>query len=226
MQEIKPHFIKRDAAVIGKEYASLLVSLKSRFRRLQIKAAVKVNATLLEFYWSMGRDISRLYSEVKWGSAFFDSLSLDLKAEFPNQIGLSAANLRYTKRWYEFYNQSDIILHQVGEEFEMPLEFGEVPWRHHVQIFTHSKSVAEALFYIEKTIQGGWSRSQLEAEMASDLYAREGQAITNFDQKLPTPHSGLAKAILKSPYDFGFIDTKVQTERQLEDALISNITRT
>lgn len=226
MQENKPHFMKRDLTVAGKEYASLLANIKSRFRTLQIKAAVKVNTALLEFYWSLGHDISRLHSESKWGSAFFDSLSLDLKEEFPGQSGLSAANLRYSKRWYEFYSQSDIILHQVGEEFEMPLDFGEVPWRHHIQIFTHAKSVVEALFYIEQTIKGGWSRSQLEVEMANDLYARAAQADSNFDTKLPTPHSGLAKAILKSPYDFGFIDTAIHSERQLEDALINNISRT
>lgn len=226
MQENKPHFMKRDLTVAGKEYASLLANIKSRFRTLQIKAAVKVNTALLEFYWSLGHDISRLHSESKWGSAFFDSLSLDLKEEFPGQSGLSAANLRYSKRWYEFYSQSDIILHQVGEEFEMPIEFGKVPWRHHVYIFTHSQSVAEALFYIEKTIQGGWSRSHLELEMGNNLYARVKKADTNFDDKLPMPHSDLAKAILKSPYDFGFIDTAIHTERQLEDALTHNITRT
>lgn len=145
---------------------------------------------------------------------------------FPACKGFSATNLKYIKRWYEFYNQDDIIRHQVGDEFEIPLEFGKVPWRHHIEIFTHSKSVAEALFYIEKTIQGGWSRSQLEVEMNNNLYKREGQAVTNFDEKLPIPHNSLAKAILKSPYDFGFIDSKIHSERQLEDALISNISRT
>lgn len=229
----KPAFVKRDSIVGGKEYAQLLGRLKERFRRSQIKAAVKVNTEMLEFYWTMGREISQLYQSAKWGTAFFDCLSLDLKTEFPNQTGFSSANIRYTKRWYEFYNQQDIILHQLGEEIrqqavdelEMPVEFGQVPWKHHVYIFTHSKSVAEALFYIDKTIANGWSRADLEAEMDDDLYSKEGKAITNFDEKLPAPYSGLAKAILKSPYDFGFVDKKITSERQLEDALAGDITR-
>ena len=102
----KPAFVKRDAIVYGKEYADLLKSLKDRFRRSQIKAAVKVNTEMLEFYWTMGRDISRLYKSAKYGSAFFDCLSLDLKAEFPEQTGFSTTNIKYTKRWYEFYNQN------------------------------------------------------------------------------------------------------------------------
>lgn len=229
----KPAFVKRDSIVGGKEYAQLLGRLKERFRRSQIKAAVKVNTEMLEFYWTMGREISQLYQSAKWGTAFFDCLSLDLKTEFPNQTGFSSANIRYTKRWYEFYNQQDIILHQLGkeirqqavDELEMPVEFGQVPWKHHVYIFTHSKSVAEALFYIDKTIANGWSRADLEAEMDDDLYSKEGKAITNFDEKLPAPYSGLAKAILKSPYDFGFVDKKITSERQLEDALAGDITR-
>lgn len=226
MKENKPNFIKRDSSIIEQEYVSMLKSLKSRFRDVQIKAAVKVNTALLEFYWSMGHDISRLHSESRRGSAFFDTLSLDLKAEFPTHAGFSSTNLKYIKRWFEFYNQGDVIRHQAGDEFEMPIEFGEVPWRHHIQIFTHSKSVAEALFYIEGTIKGGWSRSQLEVEMNNDLYEREGKVLTNFDEKLESPHSGLAKAILKSPYYFGFIDSKIQSERQLEEALVHNISRT
>ena len=233
----KPAFVKRDSIVSGEEYAQLLGLLKDRFRRSQIKAAVKVNTEMLEFYWSMGRDISQLYKKARYGTAFFDCLSLDLKAEFPNQTGFSVTNIKYTKRWYEFYNQDNIIRqrlgddleganrHQSGDDFEMPIEFGQVPWKHHVYIFSHCKSIAEALFYVDKTIKNGWSRAELEVEIEDGLYSKQGKAITNFDEKLPAPYSGLAKAILKSPYDFGFVDKKITSEHQLEDALAGDITR-
>lgn len=221
----KPAFVKRDTIIAGKEYAQLLSSLKERFRTSQIKAAVKVNTSLLEFYWEMGRDISKLHEAAKWGSAFFDCLSLDLKTAFPGQSGFSVTNIKYAKRWYEFYNQDDIIRQQVVDEFEMPADFGIIPWGHHIAIFTRCKSVNEALFYIEETIRNSWSRAILDSEIDNDLYARRGKAITNFDEKLPAPYSGLAKAILKSPYDFGFIDKKVTTEKQLEEELATNITR-
>lgn len=239
-ENITPAFVRRDSIVSGKEYAQLLVALKERFRKSQIKAAVKVNTTMLEFYWEMGREVSRLYENAKYGSAFFDCLSLDLKTEFPGQSGFSAANIRYAYRWYKFYNQSNTNLQQlvedlygpenvnrqqVVEDYEMPVEFGQIPWGQHIHIFTHSKSVAEALFYVDKTIENGWSRAELESEMDNDLYGKRGKAITNFDDKLPNPFSGLAKEILKSPYDFGFIDKKITNEKQLEDELAGNITR-
>ncbi len=233
MTQSKPRFVKRDMIVGGPEYIRLLHSLKERFRRSQIKAAVKVNVSMLEFYWDMGRDICRLHAMSQWGSAFFDCLSLDLKAEFPEHTGFSVTNLKYIKRWYEFYNQEDInrqqpidgMRHQLGDALEMPVDFGMVPWKHHVCIFSHCKSVPEALFYIGKTIQNGWSRSELANEIDANLYGKQGNAVTNFEEKLPAPYSGLAKAILKSPYNFGFIDKKITSEQQLEDELAGNITR-
>lgn len=239
-EDNKPAFVKRNSIVTGKEYSQLLGALKDRFRKSQIKAAVKVNTTMLEFYWEMGRDVARLYENAKYGSAFFDCLSLDLKTEFPGQTGFSAANIRYAYRWYTFYNQANTNLqrvvedfnedknsnlHQVGEDFEMPADFGLIPWGQHIDIFTKSKSVEEALFYIEETIKNSWSRPELNAEIDDDLYGKHGKAITNFDDKLPAPYSGLAKDILKSPYDFGFIDKKIVNEKQFEDELASNITR-
>lgn len=173
----------------------------------------------------MGRDISTLHEAAKWGTAFFDCLSLDLKTAFPGQTGFSVTNIKYAKRWYEFYNQSDVIRQRVVDEFDMPADFGMVPWGHHIDIFTRSKSVEEALFYIEETIRNDWSRPELDAKIDDNLYGKRGHALTNFDEKLPAPYSGLAKAILKSPYDFGFIDKKITTEKQLEDELAANITR-
>lgn len=146
----KAAFVKRDTVIAGKEYALLLTTLKERFRKSQIKAAVKVNASMLEYYWHMGRDISRLHEAAKWGSAFFDCLSLDLKTAFPGQTGFSVTNIKYAKRWYEFYIQSDVIRQRVVDEFEMPADFGRIPWGHHIDIFTHSNSVEEALFILMK----------------------------------------------------------------------------
>lgn len=220
-----PAFVKRNTIIAGKDYARLLSSLKDRFRRSRIKAAVKINTSMLEYYWYMGKNISKLHEAAKWGSAFFDCLSLDLKAAFPGQSGFSVTNIKYTKRWYEFYNQDDTIRQQLVDESGMPSDFGMIPWGHHVEIFTRSKSVKEALFYIEATIRNNWSRTELSAEIDDNLYGKQGHAITNFDEKLPLPYSGLAKAILTSPYDFRFIDKKIITEKQLEDELAANITR-
>lgn len=237
---ITPRFVTRDANLAGKEYLGFVKSLIERYKQSQIKAAVKINTAMLEYYWALGRDIVRLHADAKWGSAFFDSLSLDLKAAFPGETGFSSRNIRYAYKWYLFYTQSNEILHQVGAEFqnpaienlqqpiadlEMPIDFGMVPWRHHIEIFTHVKSVTEALFYIDETIKAGWSRSQLEVAIEHNLYAAKKGVVTNFDEQLPATQSGLAKSILKSPYKLGFLPVgSDRTEKILEDELAKNIT--
>lgn len=237
----KPRFIKRDIVIADRDYSRWIAVLKERYRQAQLRAAVKVSAELLEFYWQLGRDIAAMKMESRWGSAFFDCLSLDLKAEFPGQMGFSSRNLRYAFRWYLFYSQSDIdsqdlsvdtrklfgeVLHQPGAKMDMPVDFAWVPWRHHVEIITHCKTLDEAVFYMERTIENSWSRRQLEDNMRSDLYARVGHAITNFQKSLPASQGKLAQEIIKSPYNFEFLEMKAgYDERQLEDALCKNITR-
>jgi hypothetical protein len=51
-----------------KEYVEWLADLKHRYSQSQIKAAIRVNSTMLEFYWSLGRDILQKQAESKWAA--------------------------------------------------------------------------------------------------------------------------------------------------------------
>ncbi len=153
-------------------------------------------------------------------------LSLDLRATFPEQAGFSHTNLKYIKRWYTFYSQEDTIGQQPVDQFGFPPQFGQIPWGHHICILTNSKTVEEALFYMNKTIEGNWSRRMLEDNMEADLYGRQAKAVTNFGQHLPTAQSKLAEELLKDPYNLDFLSLKEgYDERELENALAQNITR-
>lgn len=209
---------------ISKEYGQWLAEIKKQIRRSQIKAAVKVNTELLKLYWNLGKEISEKQMDTAWGSRFFDALSRDLKAEFPDMRGFSPTNLKYCKRFYLFYIQSDIIRHQVGDELTLPIF--SIPWRHHIEIMTKCHSVDEALFYVDKTLENGWSRAVLMNFLDTQLYAAQGKAITNFSKYLPEPMSDLAQQTLKDPYNFDFLTMRENyNERELEDALTKNITR-
>lgn len=112
------------------------------------------------------------------------------------------------------------------EGVPFPAIFAYVPWRHHVEIVTKSQSIDEALFYIQRTIDRGWSRSALMNCMKADLYHTEGKAITNFAAQLPSPQSELAQAITKDTYDFGFLTLKDgYQEETLEIELERHLTR-
>ena len=128
-----PLIMKENTLTIQDEnYKSWLKDIKTYIRSQQIKAAVKVNVELLKVYWRLGSDISVHKTDAQWGSGFYESLSRDLKAEFPDMKGFSVTNLKYCKRFYELYNQSDIIRHQVGDELDVPIF--SIPWRHHTEI--------------------------------------------------------------------------------------------
>lgn len=260
----EPTFVYCDKPITDKVYVEWLSELKQRFQQSQIKAAVRVNTAMLEFYWGLGRDIVALKAESKWGSGFFNQLSLDMRAMFPEETGFSSANLRYMKRWYEFYYQQVIkgqqvvdqivqqtaeelfqrpveelsfysdkilkdspfsILQRPIEELKMPEMFGRIPWGQHIEIFTKCKSLEEALFYINKTIENNWSRPSLETQITFGLYYKQGSAITNFDRTLPPPQSQLAKELLKDEYNLSFISAEaVKEEKDLENALAKNVT--
>lgn len=69
---------ERGEGVSDRAYLEWIADLKRRYRRTQIKAAVAVNSAMLEFYWTLGRDISGKYPGKRRNVGFFDNLSKDL----------------------------------------------------------------------------------------------------------------------------------------------------
>lgn len=103
----------------------------------------------------------------------------------------------------------------------------QIPWGHHVLIINKCKGdVAKALFYVRKTVENGWSRNVLAIEIDSDLYSRQGKAVTNFALTMPDPDSDLAQQLTKDPYIFdvqGLAEKYRETE--LTKAMCDNIVK-
>lgn len=239
MRAETPSFVYRDGMTANIEYVEWLSEVKARFRRSQIKASVRVNTSMLEFYWSVGRDLVALRAEERWGAGVVKQFALDMRQTFPDETGFSHTNVKYMKQWYSFYydrftkshqNGGQMRMagksHQVGGQLEMPEKFGVIPWKHHVYIVSKSKTLEEAFFYINKVATEGWSRALLVHQVDAHLYEEQGSAITNFDQTLPATQSDAAQALLKKEYDLNFITVEeVKKEKDLENALAKNITQ-
>jgi len=86
------------------EYKKWLEELSKLYKNSQIKAAISVNKEMLIFYWTLGKDIVKLKAESKWGSGFYENLSLDLQKIIPNTKGFSVTNLKYMKKFYSLYS--------------------------------------------------------------------------------------------------------------------------
>lgn len=104
-------------AIVDPEYKKWISNIEKRFRQQQIKAAVQVNSSKIEFYWSIGRDICEMHVEDRWGESVIKQLSEDLRLAIDEAKGLTPGNLYYCKRFYLLYNQLFEKVPQVGEIF-------------------------------------------------------------------------------------------------------------
>ena len=219
-------------------YSGWLKELKQRYLSQRLKASISVNTALLEFYWSLGQDIEARQYANTYGSGFYKNLSKDLQRELPNSKGFSPTNLKYMLYFYRLYSpflenhlrgvEESAIQNrpQAADDFKETILFA-IPWDHHRRIIDHSKDNADkAIFFVKKTLANNWSRDMLLNWLDTDLYEREGKAITNFKTTLPIVQGDLAQQITKDPYNFDFLAMREEyDERDLEDALVTNVTK-
>ena len=229
--------MKNGLCIIDKEYSQWVEELSVRYRRSQVKAAIKVNSEMLRYYWELGRDIEEMHVEERWGDGVIRNLSIDLQHQNPNATGLSRTNIYYAKSFYLLYSKYlEIIPQSVGQldNRKFPQTVGKlekilfsIPWGHHrCLIDKYKQEPAKAFFYVQKTIEEGWSRETLLHFIATDLYEREGKALTNVTRTLPTETSELAQELTKDPYNFAFTGmTNKYNEKQFKNSLLNNISQ-
>jgi len=201
---------------LNSEYRLWLTELKSKIRQKQLQAALSVNQTLLELYWDLGKDIIEKQEKSSWGSNFIEQLSTDLRHEFPQINGFSRRNLYAIRQWYLFYSS----------QFEfVPQVVAQIPWGHNRLIIGKIKEVDKAIFYSRATIENGWGRDILEAQITNQYFERKGAALSNFTRTLPESQSDLAKQTIKDPYNFDFLGLEEDAqEREIEHELVHRIT--
>lgn len=204
----QPSFIPPDT------YAEFLSELKDRIQTAQVRAALAVNQELILLYWQIGIDILQRQKTEGWGSKVIESLAKDLKRDFPELRGFSARNIKYMRSFAEAWPEKEFV-HQAG---------AQIPWKHNCVLIEKVKNQKARQWYIRQTIQNGWSRKLLTMQIESDLYQRQGDAVTNFERTLPQPQSDLAQQIVKDPYNFDFLTLrKGALERDLEAGLVGHI---
>ncbi len=200
--------------MIEKSYVTIVEDIKEQIRSAQHKAILNANKEMLILYWNIGKVINE---NSEWGNKFLKNLSTEISNEFPSAKGFSVSNLKNMARFYREY--SDV---EIGQ---MPSV--QIPWSHNLEIL-RVESKEQRLWYINKTIENGWSVNVLAHQIDTNLYSRqiEQKKVSNFPTKLPSPQSELALETMKDPYVFDFIELKEDAqEKDLEEALIKNITK-
>ena len=181
-----------------------------------VSAALAANAELIALYWQIGRDILQRQESAQWGDKVLVRLASDLREAFPDMKGFSSRNLKYMRYFAEHCPRQTI-----GQQAA-----AQLPWFHIVTLLTRLPDVEAREWYARKAITEGWSRATLEVNIRKRLHDRQGQAVTNFDQRLSEAQSQLAHETLKDPYLFDFLGLGDEAhEREIENALVRHITR-
>lgn len=197
------------------KYFSLLDDIKQTLTITRNRVIENTNKELIMMYYNIG---IKLIENNKWGFSFIDNLAKDLKISFPNIKGMSARNLRYMQKFASEFDNDEFLQHHVAK----------LPWSSITTIMDKVSARNIRNWYITETIKNGWSRPVIIHQIESKLYERQAlleNKITNFDDTLPSPENEMAKELIKDPYIFDFITSTNLKELQIEDSLISNITK-
>jgi predicted nuclease of restriction endonuclease-like (RecB) superfamily len=197
-------------------YTAWLAELKTRIHAAQQRATQAVNRELVLLYWQIGRDILERQAKEGWGAKVIERLAHDLRVAFPGMKGFSPRNLKYMRAFAEAWPDSEFVQEVLAQ----------LPWYHQLALLDKLDADEERRWYVAKALEHNWSRNILVMQIEVNACGRAGKAITNFQERLPKPHSDLARESLKDPYRFDFLGlTEEAEEREIETALVQHITR-
>ncbi len=204
---------KKNEIIDPKSYAQFLEHIKKDIQESQLRAAMSITKELTALYWRIGKMLLEKISVEGWGAKTVHKLAKDLESSFPDVAGFSLRNLQYMRKFAESYPDSNSAT-----------AVAQIPWGHNIALLEKVDKIEKRLWYAQEAVENGWSRSMLVMWIESDLYSRQGKAITNFHEALPTTESDIAHQIMKDPYNFGFVSlTKKYKEKELEQGLIDHI---
>ena len=196
------------------KYNSFLVDIKTQIKLSQQKAFNAVNQEMISLYFNIGKMIDTWQKELGWGAKVIDKLSLDILNEFPTMSGFSTRNLKLMVQFYKEYS---------NDEFVQPI-VAQIPWTHNIILIQKIKDKNIRFWYMEQTLQNGWSKDILSLMIKSEVHNRTGNLVSNFSQILQPLESDLVQQSFKDPYRFDFLTiTEPFRERELENNLIKHM---
>lgn len=199
--------------MLDKEFKNLVLYAKEDILKTRFKVQENANMELIRLYFRLGKIVSE---NAKYGNKFIEDFSVALKLEFPDSTGFSTRNLSRMKKFYEEYKDLS----------NLPTPLAKLPWSHNNLLLDKIKDLQIREWYAEKCFENGWAHSVLDHQIDLQLYERQALAekLTNFENKLPTPQSELARDVIKDPYIFELEGIKENAiEKDIENAMMERI---
>jgi predicted nuclease of restriction endonuclease-like (RecB) superfamily len=202
--------------IIQNDYGNFLDEIKNQIRSHQYEAMRAVNRELVALYWKIGKSIHDKQKELGWGKSVVETLSQDLRSEFPGRNGFSARNLRNMKIFYETYSPNSI----------WQTLSAKLGWSKNVLILSKCKDNLEREFYLRATARFGWTVSVLQHQLENKSYEKHLIGQSNFDKTVPKHIRSQAILAVKDHYIFDFLELEEKhSERELEKTLVANLQR-
>ncbi|MBD2801852.1 DUF1016 domain-containing protein [Xenorhabdus sp. M] len=204
-------------------YTSLLIDVKERIRRGQLRVIQAVNAELIQMYWDIGQLLHKRQMLQGWGAGIIPKLARDIANELPEVKGFSERNLKRMLRFYREYAFLSNGDENATSEI-VPQPVAQLPWGHNILLIEKIKDQTERFWYAEQVLIQGWSRDSLLQMIKNKAYTRQGAIVSNFKNLLPISQSELVQQTLKDPYIFDFLTlSEPFKERELETELLKHL---
>ena len=206
---------RQNMLINNSEYLTVIETIKQNIHTARHAAVSYANYQLIKLYWDIG---TLILAHSRWGNKFIETVSLDIRREFPGHTGYSVRNLKYMAKFAGEYPDPEFVQQVVAQ----------IPWGHNIVLMEKVKNREQRTWYIRHCIENGWSRDVLVHQIELRLYERQvlTPKVANFESRLPGPQSEMALQSLKDPYIFNFIQPRENLlERNIELELTRNITK-
>ena len=200
--------------ITSNEYLQAVQEINDYVNQAKYRASVSVNSEVLKTNLFIGSVIIR---NSEWGNKFVDNLSKDMRLKYPGAKGYSVRNLKYMKKFAQIFAEDDVDKYGLAR----------ITWSHHQVLMSKVSSQEEYVWYLEKTLEHGWSVDELASQVKNQLYERQVVAnkISNFENRLSIEQKDIVISTMKDPYMFDFINyTEDMLETDIENELVRNVT--
>ena len=177
----------------------------------KMRALKAVNTELITMYYEIGKYLSELCSNSKFGDKVINDVEMYISKNNPTIKGFNRRGLYRMKQFYELYKDDELVTPLVTQ----------ISWTNHLIIMSGCKTKKERLFYIKLCIKENYSKRELERQIDSAYYQRY---LLSVNKPLPEVVPNVVKGNILDTYVLEFLDLPEQyTENNLKKAIIGNL---
>jgi predicted nuclease of restriction endonuclease-like (RecB) superfamily len=199
---------------IAQNYQPFLQEILVKIKQARYEMLKTVSQQTVLLYWELGKSVSEKVQSEKWGKSVVEQLSNDLQSEFPGVRGFSARNIWNMKSFYDFYTKNEKL---------QPL-VAEIGWTQNCLIIEKCKDIVQVEFYLRKTKQMGWSKTDLIDKIKKNHFENQVLAQNNFETTVNPELRAQVAWEFVDDYNIELINPDLPiSEKEIENSIVTNI---